>query len=352
MKVKYAYVVFNHAFPFPKLDQPFRFDQSTELRFGTIKQQIENPNSEHWPKWIGSIRWETICENKLVLSSWVKTETPDILNGENKDVSSKVANIFRLLPLAGSFIPPWTETFLLTGHGTYTQNGVVAEDIRSFTEITTWQRPYFSDNEFFPEYSTWAETALQTQDSLARWKECYEHFDALLIRSTNYRQLLEGYRSFEEAMKSSQLEFKIPNLVRAIESLAVCWNNKEFARNTLSLTGPLNTNLPFSVSTGTRRLLRDLYQLRNDCSHGKPFGYSLQKKINPDQLRAFIAQYEFVAEWCARKIIIDSFRNQTMLNVCNDHEVLAKAWRDGTFDGRVRGNWFRKARKVLDRFHC
>lgn len=95
MKVKYSYLVFSLGFPFPEVEQPFQFDDYTDLKTSSLEDQIEASESKHWKEWIGSLQWDALCQNKLLLATWQKTEKPEILDGENEALNSKVLGIFR-----------------------------------------------------------------------------------------------------------------------------------------------------------------------------------------------------------------------------------------------------------------
>lgn len=327
MKIKYAYLVFNLPHPFPYPIKPFNFDKTTELKEGDIKDQIEGPDSKHWEEWLGSLTWNRITENKLILSTWTETKTPEILDEENNKLQSKLLSIFRILPLIAPLTPPFEEVFIFSGKGTISANGLLAENIRAFSKVNCWTRSYYNEHHW-SEFHEWAKNKVMKPTLLDSWKSVYNNYQKLFINNNNNRQLLECYRSFEEAMKSTQLEFKIPNLVRAIESVVVCKGFKEFADLTLYLTKEPDSLLPYSISTNTKSLLQELYHLRNDCSHGKIFAYSLEKKLGKAPDATIIAKFEFLAEWAARKILTDSFMNTTILQNTKNRDTLVDAWKN------------------------
>ncbi len=327
MKVKFSFLVFSLGFPFPDVTAPFRFDDSTELIPTSIKDQIDNQDSKHWAEWVGSIQWERLCGHRLVLSTWKQSQNPEALDGDNNDLNTKLLEIFRVLPLVAPLTPPFEESYLISGQGEL-QNGVLkAKQVRSFSRVNAWTRSYYNEHHWM-EYSNWASTAVRQQNILDAWKECHDHFHRLLIKGQSNRQILECFRSYEEAMKSSQLEFKMPNLVRAMECIIDCWSFQQFAARVLQLTGTPPSSLPFGISSNAKTLLEELYQLRNDCSHGKPFAYSIQKKTGAAPSGELVATYEFLTEWAARKILNDSFINPTILNASTDRDTLVAAWKN------------------------
>lgn len=324
--IKYAYLVFNLPYPFPHTFKSFSFDAKTQLLRTTLKEQIEGPESKHWSEWLGSLTWDVLSDNNLVLSTWMETETAAISNQENIDLVQKLLSIFRVLPLAAPLRTP-DEAFVFSGQGTHTAHGLSAKDIRTFTNVDCWTNSFYCSKEGWDEFANWADTHLNESEILNSWKICYEHYHNYFVVEKKRRQLIESYRSFEEAMKGTQLEFKIPNLVRAIECIVDCYGAKDFADKVIYLIGtPLQT-LPFSVSSSTKDLLEDLYQLRNDCSHGKHFAYSYQKKFAklPDEIT--VAKYEFLAEWAARKILVDAFNKSSIHSYTEDRDILIDAWK-------------------------
>lgn len=70
----------------------------------------------------------------------------------------------------------------------------------------------------------------------------------------------------------------------------------------------------------------------HNCSHGKIFAYSLEKKNGSPPTNSLVAKYEFLAEWATRKILTDSFTNSSILAYATDRDTLVKAWKDGLIE--------------------
>jgi hypothetical protein len=330
--IKYAYLVFNSPFPFPR-DVDFFFDERTHLHSGSLEDHINRPGWDHWSKWLGSLVWDSLANtDKIILSTWQESNTADVIDQENTALESELRNIFRLLPLVAPFAPPTGEIFLFSGKGSIVDEELSADSVRTFSRVLPWTRGYYDDRQW-KTYSDWSHPILRLNDRFKDWKVCVDHVNQHVIGSASKRQMVEAYRSFDEALRGSQLEFKIPNLVRAVECLVDCWGAQEFANRALFLTGPLPSELPFSVAQDTVARLKNLYQLRNDCSHGKPFAYSLEKSLGKFPDRETIASYEFLAEWVARKILNDSFINQSVLTASSDRDSLVAAWRNKVVTG-------------------
>lgn len=242
MRIKYAYVVFHLPFPFPRIEEPFHFDESTTIRTTTVTDEFEGDGSKHWKGWLGSLTWERLSVPQYLLSTWMESDTPEILDQENETLRTKVSTIFRALSLVGSFRPP-DDAFLFSGQGIIADGHPKATDIRSFTELKIWTKAMFYNQ--WDEFADWAETALNNLNTLETWKACSKDLNDLFSKPTSHRQILEGHRSFEEALAGTQLEFKIPNLVRTLECIIDCRGQVEFAKRVLQLLGQPDVKLPF-----------------------------------------------------------------------------------------------------------
>ena len=247
-----------------------------------------------------------------------------VIDDENEKLQNHIMTIFRILPLVAPFPPPVQDVFIISGTGELVNDSLNIQDIRSIGRVDKWQRSFYIESQW-DEFIEWASIYRKKHDLLDEWRNCFDHYKSLFIEKESNRQVFESYRSFEEAMKSSQLEFKMPNLVRAVECIVVCWGHEKFAELTLSLIGELSLDLPFSIARNTKTLLEDLYQLRNDCSHGKHFAYSIEKKTGNPPDDKLISKYEFLAEWVARKLINDSFINESILQNTHHRDALVSA---------------------------
>lgn len=134
--IKYAYLIFNLRPPFRHFDGTFQFDANTELRYGSIKDQLQGPNSSHWAGWVGSIAWDTVCSRRnLILVVWLQSDTVGVSDGENVALQDRVCSLFRILPLAAPFTPPTDEMFVITGTGVERDGRVIADGIQTFETV-------------------------------------------------------------------------------------------------------------------------------------------------------------------------------------------------------------------------
>lgn len=329
MSLKYACLVFDLPIPFPYFTGKFSFDAETDLFEGSVKDSIEGSGSDHWKEWVGSIAWDILSRNsKLILTTWKQSDRPDVLDIENEALTNKLLTLFRIIPLVGPLSPPPEDVFVFSGQATRSESRIQFKDIRTFARVDIWRQSYFSEN-YWDEFYLWAQKEVTLPKFLDEWKTCYQRFkDLFQIKKAN-TQLFEAYGSFEEAFRTRRLESKIPALFRSIECIVECWGRRQFAERVPHLIGTPTVEHPYGIWQNTADLLVDLYELRNDCCHGKPFAFSLYKKLKGPAPGSLIAKYEFLAEWAARKVILDSFNNVTVLAHTNKYEDLVDAWEKG-----------------------
>lgn len=323
--VKYAYLIFDVGFPFKSAPNSVPFGNNTELKHESVKEHLRDAELEYWMKWIGSAQFEDLQEQENIISTWANSSTPEILNREDTDLQRKVNNIFRVLPLLAPIMPSSRNCYICSGKAELQNGKLKIIDLRSFKQIHTWRKPFYIDHQW-GEYSEWAARTILFPDFFKEWQLYALKFEEVLGNEKKYVQIEESFRSFNEAINASQLEFKIPNLIRSIECIVHCFGSKQFASKVLYLTGPLPSDLPHSVGIDTQNLLEELYQMRNDCSHGKPFAHSFTNKYGRSASGLDVSKYEFLAEWIARKILKESFINQTILDAATDRKKLEQSW--------------------------
>ncbi len=326
MNIKYAYLIFDLSHPFPSIEHPFYFDETTYIQTASLSNDFKSEQSIHWVGWLGTIVWDSLSHPQHIIKTWKTTVTPGIFDEDNLNLKSKVTEIFNSIKLVGPLKAP-SRACILTGDGILKDGLLVASTIKEFTEMKTWISAFFFQN-WDDDIINWTKGQVGGTHVLDVWKRCWNKLVNLLKNQTDYQQLVEAHRSFEEALSNSQLEFKIPNLVRALECIVDCWGNLQFAERVMYLLGHPDTSLPFEISENTDVLLQDLYQLRNDCSHGKIFAYSMEQKLHRMPSDREIGRYEFLSEWAVRKLLNDSLQNPIMLQISKNRATVESAWKN------------------------
>ena len=254
MQIKYAYLIFEAPYPIRRMDGDFLFDDSTKLGFQSLEEQFNQATITYWAEWLGSVTWEDLKQHRLILSSYAATQDPDVLDGENEALKEKLVKIFRVLPIAGPLQSYASEAYLITGKGVFEHETLTVQILvfckGEFLDPSTLLRCEIMDR-----YAEWARESMPIPAFLEECKRIFTLTEKYFSDPDSCRQLVESHRSINEAFYGTQLEFKIPNLVRAIESLVHCRGYQQFAQRVISLIGLPDQSLPFSISTDTPTLL-------------------------------------------------------------------------------------------------
>lgn len=316
-------LVFSAPYKFKSFDEPFHFSDKSFLISKKLNSYLEDSKIEHWKDWIGSLRWDEVSNGcREILCSWEETSAPDILNKENKTLSNINFEILRTLPTVTPYCFIHSmDIYSLTGTAEKLKNEIKILDIRQFSTIPSFKKSMFLDPDqcfedpFFDHHSVmnlWRDTYIQVLKK---------------IFAQEQRQLLEAYRSIVESFQSWQLEFKIPNLVRSIECLIDCHGADDFVKKiSFFIDGPPDESI-FKIRENFSQKLKNIYQLRNDCSHGKDFGWSLKRNHPAEYSPEGIAAYEYLTEWTARKVFNRALFDDKLGDMFKSRENLVSSWK-------------------------
>lgn len=162
------------------------------------------------------------------------------------------------------------------------------------------------------------------------WFPLWVEIDEQLNKRTP-RPLIIGYSLLAHASAWTQalLEFSIPLFVRAAEGIIALppgTGRTLFRDRALALVPALRTDA--YVSANIESLLVRLYELRNDCVHGKvPFE---DMKAHGDAGQDEAAELNYVAEVLAREALLLALRRRDW-SVFESRATLAAAWTSGAF---------------------
>lgn len=315
--IKYSIYAFQASFEFSEFKRTY-FGERTHIQSLRPSEIFKDADVEHWKAWMGTTDWEEFSDCPEIILSWMPTSSPAILDNENTILDGQCHEVYRALPTVTGHCFSFCKIHIVSGSGKLINGEVSPTDIRSSGTLDPYVKSLWIDSDR-------GGLPFKHDEVLARWVENHRLIQNEVINKSS-AQLLEAVRSLEESFKTYQLEFKIPNLVRAVESLVVCWTAKEFAEFVSGFTGtPPKTE--FDIHLDYISLLRNLYELRNDCSHGKPFAYSLKKKFPGVDLNLEVPRYEYLAEWIAQTIFFKSLRHKD-IHFFENRELLEKAWKD------------------------
>lgn len=315
--------MFKSSYKIKPIHPPFEFDDQTHWMTGKFSDFTGDTFEKTWKEWLGSTRWDEVTKNcSDFIVSWQPVSTALSFNDGTSNLESKLIEINRAFPTVTSHCFSYTENmFLISGKGQFEGDKITIEDISTFSNIFSYQTSYFLNNELGLDDPLFSQ--LEVLEAL---KNNYINIDHKIFKLKN-RQLLESLRSFEEAFRTKQLEFKLPTLVRAIECIIDCRGANEFADRIIEFSGFPEKEEYFKMYSDYRKSLIDIYKLRNDCSHGKDFAYSL-KINNKTPTNYEIARFEYILEYAARKVFKRAIEDNDLGNIFLSRDNLEKYYKN------------------------
>ncbi|MBN22606.1 MAG: hypothetical protein CL678_15085 [Bdellovibrionaceae bacterium] len=317
-------------YPFPDIES-FSFD-SLNIRgiYGGVEKFIKTESHKNcWKEWLGTLLWEElVSDNKLVLITFGDDDESEILNSTNQQLVNKLYNVFRVLPLVTTLSGPRHEPISITGRVEIEDDErFKIKDIREISRYRSWPDSFYWREKEFLDLRRSYET---NSKLIENWDFISTYCSDKIFKLGSKLQLIESYRSFEAAFFSTpKLEFKIPNLVRSVESIIGLPRGQgkaEFYKRVQYLCGVPEISEPYGIHEHYKNLLENLFQIRSDCVHGKPFAWSLRKELGESFSDTTVAQYEFLSEWIARRTLLNVRENQNLLNACESRDQLETYW--------------------------
>jgi hypothetical protein len=312
------------------LASPLRMNDKTELVPATLDTLIGKDETKHWRDWIGSVEWKQLVAAHALVVTRIPSDTPEVMDGETQKLQARaVTNWFAYL-LAEPH--PFTrgKAWILSGPCDSGTAGGRLLGVRTLAreELAS---PFYTERD---EY--WASRGnnwfLRTSDSNVEWAKRFVEIDAILQErlDANLPTILHvALRSYRSAMTRRELEFRIPDLVRAAEGVIALPKGPGrilFRDRAQQLAPDLRTDAFVGQDLGN--LLLELYDLRSACVHGKVPFLNLQNMGDAGALRA--AKLSFVAEKLARAALLVALGSDR-LDVFTTREDLERAWKDRTF---------------------
>jgi hypothetical protein len=336
MSYKYSAILIPNIPFFPKVTSRIDLGSDVFLERGSLKDYLIEGEMEHWKEWIGELSWKSMNEEMVFLVSVMKTETPGVIDKENVDLDTKVFRAYDVMLLVAPFLPPTNQPFSINGQAELSGSDFKFKDIRSYSRLTPWSKAFYS-TECLDEVIKWECAISSDVNNFVIWKEVLSNFNSLVKNTYELPYLIESYRSFRESFYSNHLEFKIPNLVRSIESLLALGRGKNGGwENFVSRTFGLIKSMPEVPIINMqedllKNDLKELYYVRNDCSHGKLITDSLNnmEDYKGGVTAGHIALLEMLAESSARYILRETLLGNSIKAYCDSRAKLENAWETG-----------------------
>jgi hypothetical protein len=297
-------------------------DGSTRCRWIDIDQASQSER-DAWREAFGTFRWDRISGRHLC---WMRTATAtsEATNAENESLMHDAWAAWHAYDLRR---PHWRSGDVLwavSGTAREESGIFLPHSLASWNDFPELFNAYYSERDDYaparPLSTSWIEDWLHTFDILSRPTDpSYALGDAIEM----------ALFSFMEASKTRTLEFKFPNLVRAIEAIIAIprHQGKETFASRAAPFAQAAMQEPAVQAHGMAAgdLLRELYQLRSDCVHGKWVLRDMKRAGRDDH----VAALEFVAMTAARNAILWAIDNRSRLQAMTTRDLLEDAWQRG-----------------------
>lgn len=294
---------------------------AVDIITGSVMDLVEADELKHWRSWRGEIAWSELESKSLIVVRTVSTQRPNVADEENEKLMSALqAHVFGVL-LTGGVARPAGTPFILSGCADSRRR---LRDVRYCNQLRPVVRGYYGRNESFLKSGMWNPDAWH-----AEWSASSELLNDAIAAGLPPTIGL-GLVALQHAFGEEQLEFRIPEFVRAAETILALPRNKagakEFANRSLLLDTTLAAE-PFLSSLDLRQLLEEVFQLRSDCVHGKLPFEELVANGPRGELR--VAQLEFAAEHVARKTLSLALAHSKE-PIFASRTTLEESWRTGS----------------------
>lgn len=323
---RYAALVFS---PPNGPSTPFVMYGGKETFEGKILSLVPESEHERWRAWIGSVAWDKIDRAERIVIARVASPRPGVaLDADDLRLLEQMRTAWAAFLLTGAShsSDPW----VISGEAAGDRIGSPPLTLASAQPQDGKVHPFYMQRPGYIEVAyrkQWEATHGKPDES---WFWLWVEVDELLTRRT-LRPAILGYAllSYYSALRRSLLEFSIPEFVRAVEgviALPFGRGRYEFRDRALQIVPSLRSDK--YVRENIEALLVRLYELRNDCVHGKLPFRDMEARGEEGQDEA--AQLSYAAEVLARETLLLALRHPDW-SVFESREVLEGAWEKGAF---------------------
>lgn len=237
---------------------------------------------KHWRDWLGEIRSEEIEEFGLYLVAKQSSQSPTILDGENKELRTRLGRLYAGLQLDRRL--HLTRAPFLASGGWNTHEGV---DVREYSPLNTTGAGIVNDL-----------TPVSPQ-SLTNAAAIASRLAAINSdRTTSHWRLMRCLNIFQDACRSNDVLDRIHQFTRCVEGLIAAKQGETkrlFKSRTELFVGPRHHSL-----------MGEVYDLRSDVEHL----HENRHLETYDRVRRIrLGELEAIAEWiarsCLRRIILE-----------------------------------------------
>ncbi len=296
---------------------------NVETLVAGLADLVDRTELEHWERWVGEGRWGDLSSRTRVVVATAPTSRPEVFDPENEELKASLNPFVTALDLVGGLRRPWGTSFLFSGSA---RERRVFSDARSLTQFAPRLRPFYKRRSEYTRSFDWTQNP---------WLDAWLAAAALVRQGPLQPLVTYALNSMSHAMVESELEFRIPELVRAAEvvlALPMGEGASEYAKRGI-VVAPHLPKEKFLAGVNVPKLLRELFQLRNACVHGKLPFEELAAQGDAGELQ--VARLEFAAEEVARAALLLAL--QAPGSHFATRAALEEAWTRGSFPNRAIG---------------
>ena len=326
MQKNYSCLLFQKPYPLNFSDQKeFVISNNIKILYGKFNDFLDCDHG--YSKLLGTYWSNNLNEEKII-----------ILNMDSDNEEDNLDGVFLTLPICSELKAYDEKAVFLSGEVINSDDCILGSP-KSVGCSLQFKESFWVENGS-PEikFNTDNNVKRRKETSLSvieQWKKIYLQLKQISIFESEKSSFLqESFRSVVESFfYTDWIEFKIPNLVRSIESIIALPKGKNgkvsFSKRTLYYLENKIESLykahPHFKKLNLEEHFKNIYQIRNDCVHGK---ITLDViKTHPNSDPNFIySEYEFLSEWVAKEIFKKAIFDQEIINRSTCRRDLESYW--------------------------
>jgi len=271
------------------LESNFSYSFNNNVRFF---REIPPIDATRWQEWLG-LQWEDVVTSNAVIEVKTETQAPNVLDNENEDLKFTCRELWLSLMLV---MPCYLENaYFLTGGES--DNRI---EVRQFFKFDRW----------FNLGKDFVQTLVASE--ISKWKDIFLSLDEVYKKKEDFLRLKRGLLCFLKGCSESNVSFRLPYFVRALEALIIPdkgKTTKQFQSRVAYwwISSKQNKHFPDNVP----KTLEDIYDLRCKFEH-------MHVLATKDMDMSILSSYR--CEVLARNAYCDILIDDKKLNmfICDD----------------------------------
>lgn len=300
---------------FPKLTRKYSLGAGISLCPGSLTQTLESQSIQHWEKWLGTIEWDSIKTRPAFLLSKERVNSSVNLRQMQRRMYDAYLALIATAPLRTQ----GGTVYCISGEGTFQAGLLKATQVSEVSKYGTLLESHYM---YSPGYHGAKVRRLFSSRLLGRWKKIFGQLIEFQKRKNGKQTVLLALESLKNGLHAGFLDFRLPYFTRVTEAIVAprIGNTKgQFVSRSKKLLGSPNSLLFCSKSTDLDARLGDIFDIRNGCVHGMPFGWKLGPKRKSKRR---LEQCAYLAEEAARRAIRMALSNRGFLSASGNRAKL------------------------------